>query len=305
MRYGFTRRFPGFSGFIEISPHDFEQAKQSKQNMLVTLGIEEKIDLVLENYAELERDLLDLALRYSLFPRHDWPSLMGDLQLVNRRLANLLTTGKLYVDQVQHDVGRLFGSNSGEEKKVREWISREREENFGYRVLDEIRNHVQHRSFPIHGLSYPGSWEPRDSPKHLRFGILPWIQPSNIRGDPKFKPSVLDELEAQGEKLNLVPFVREYVAAIGRIHEELRKLVDPVVIQCKQTLEHIYARASEVFGDQLAGLSLVREDADGQEAEFIAVFGEPIKRIDALRTKNQNLASLAARYVSGKAQDPK
>lgn len=304
MRCGLTRRVLGFSGFIEISLADFEETKLSKRNLLVTLGIEEKMDLVLENYAEFERDLLDFTLRYSIFPRMDWPSFMGDLQLINRRLANLLTTGKLYVDQVQHDVRTLFGTRSLEEGRLREWISREYDETLGYRVLDTIRNYVQHRSFPVHGLSYPGAWEPQDSPKQLRFGILPWIQPSNLRGDPKFRRAVLDELEARGEKLNLVPFVREYVAAISRVHENLRELVKPIIEKCKRTVDETYTRARKVFGDQLAGLSLVRDNENGSVAELVEVFRDPIDRIDALWSKNQNLGSLAVRYVSGNALFP-
>jgi len=67
----------------------------AKHQLIVFLGIEEKLDLLLENYAEYERCLFDLAFHRLLFQDLDWISAQGDRQLMNRRLANLLSAARL------------------------------------------------------------------------------------------------------------------------------------------------------------------------------------------------------------------
>ncbi len=91
----------GFSDSIPITTEQFKQIRAAKQRLMFGVGIEEKLDLVLENYAELERTLLDMALEHSIFPGKIEALLDGGTHLVNRRIANFVTTARLYLDQVR------------------------------------------------------------------------------------------------------------------------------------------------------------------------------------------------------------
>src|SRR6478609_5791819 len=103
MRFGITILALGEHPFIEISAEEFSNVKAAKQNLVILLGTEEKYDLVIENYAEFEVELLKLTSHQMIFDGLDWSSFMGNIQLINRRMANLLTEVKLYVDQIKHD----------------------------------------------------------------------------------------------------------------------------------------------------------------------------------------------------------
>ncbi len=47
---------------IPITTEQFKQIRAAKQRLMFGVGIEEKLDLILENYAELEHTLLNMAL---------------------------------------------------------------------------------------------------------------------------------------------------------------------------------------------------------------------------------------------------
>jgi hypothetical protein len=69
----------GCSSVIEISDDEFTRITNAKRNFLTLLGIEEKFDLVLENYLEYERELLSLNLQRMLLQDFDGSSSMNSV----------------------------------------------------------------------------------------------------------------------------------------------------------------------------------------------------------------------------------
>jgi hypothetical protein len=94
---------------IAITAEDFRDIKKAKTNLMIALGIEEKFALLVENYTDYERTLLDLSLKNMIQQGWLWNSFMDDMQMVNRRIANLLMPATLYVDQISHDISCIFG----------------------------------------------------------------------------------------------------------------------------------------------------------------------------------------------------
>ena len=88
LSYALTSGIMDESGPIDISKDNFTMLKLSQKHLISVLSIEETFDLLLENYAEFERDFLGLGLRLSLFGKHGEP--LGPRREMNRRLANLL-----------------------------------------------------------------------------------------------------------------------------------------------------------------------------------------------------------------------
>ncbi len=62
MRYTLRRIVTGVRDFIEISEDEFTTLKLTQEKLLGVLNIEATFDLLLENYAEFEQDLLRLSL---------------------------------------------------------------------------------------------------------------------------------------------------------------------------------------------------------------------------------------------------
>ena len=114
VRYGITRIASDGAPFLPISAEEFRNIKFALQNILVLLGVEEKFDAFLQNYVDYERELMSLALGHAVFRSWDWSTLTGDLQLINRRLANVLTSARAYIDSIEHDLEELLRAEEPE-----------------------------------------------------------------------------------------------------------------------------------------------------------------------------------------------
>lgn len=102
--YGITCLVLAPPGIVEISKEEFEELCHAKQSVVVAASMEEKFDVLLENYREFEHDLLDLALGQMVSFDLSWESFRFDVQRVNRRVANLLSAARSYLDQTQHQL---------------------------------------------------------------------------------------------------------------------------------------------------------------------------------------------------------
>ncbi len=296
MKYGITVRTLEGRPFLEISGAEFGALKCAKAGLLTILSIEEKFDALLENYSEYERELLGLSLDYMVHSGGlTWTSMVSDVFRINRRLANLLTMTRLYTDHVKHDISSL----STIAPEVSGFFSREYDASFEYRLMEALRNHVQHHGMPISGASYPQSWEDRGGQPRaaMRTSITPFLDVDQLRENPKFKPSVLAELNERVDPPPLSILVRKYVEGFSRIHDAVRALLAQSVSEWSTTFMGAFERSQLDLGER-RHVDLIRRDVDGNTIEEIAIVKDLLERITEMKRRNPHLASLSRWYIS-------
>src|SRR5688572_4740373 len=123
--YGLTRLVLIRSPFVELTKDEYRTGLHAKHCVWQSLQIEEKFDLVLSNYEEFEQDILQVALRASMYFQHDWSAGVDTFQRTNRRIVNLLSGCRLYLDQIGHNLSLMYGEDSSAAQSVRAACSRE------------------------------------------------------------------------------------------------------------------------------------------------------------------------------------
>ena len=108
MNYNLRIWAGGFDSGINLTPSEYTDLLNASKRIYLATGMEEKLDLLLENYLEYERQLLDLALQSSFFVQTDAHRVFREAQAVNRRIANLLMAARLYIDQMKHALSAYF-----------------------------------------------------------------------------------------------------------------------------------------------------------------------------------------------------
>src|SRR5689334_17559994 len=142
MRCYLHRGVLGDGPFVQIDPGEFDRIKMAKNNLFTILGVEEKFEMLLQNYAEYEHTLLKLAVDQTISRRLDWDSSSENVFLINRRLANLLTICRQYIDQVGHDFKAMYRDDAQLETTVKACFSRQYDSLLGYRVMEAVRNYA-------------------------------------------------------------------------------------------------------------------------------------------------------------------
>ena len=226
--------------FIDISEKDFVDIRRANKFIFFGIDIEEKLDLLVENYADLESEILDMAVQYSIRPGTVIDLLEDSRHRVNRRLANFLTAVTLYKDQVKHSLNKVYEKDSGIIEKLDTKAKDEYDNRLGYRVIEALRNHVQHAGLPITSISFPAKRvKPTlinmTSPKQNLHSISvnPYIGIENLKENKRFKKKIIRELEKIADDKNnvqLIPIVRQQIESIGHLHNLLNGL-------CKESIE--------------------------------------------------------------------
>jgi hypothetical protein len=288
MKYYVAQPWSGGKESIQIFKADFQAIREAKDGVVRAMLIEEKLELVLDNFVEYEGDLLQLALRSAVFEEYGWSDFRAAAQRVNRRLANLLTTCRLYLDQMPNALKDRALKAAFEAKK-----RNERSNRLGYATMEELRNHVQHRDLPVTGVSYPSAWVPEDTREWRRHIVEALIDLDKLGADRKtskeFKKDVLPKLRAQGDALNWKVLVREYISGIGAIHSDLRARLAPKVNEWDERILRTLRDYQAATGASLAiGVEVVAVDEQGKDVEAIDIFTGPIDRRKALEQKTRN-----------------
>jgi hypothetical protein len=268
--------------FVDISSEDFELIKRAKDNVFVLLDIEVKFDIVIANYLEYERDLLDLALSYMARHRATWFSFQDAKMLINRRLANLLTASRLYTDQLRHDLACIFGGDAELPTQVERALSEQYDGRLGYRLMEKIRNFIQHKSLPITHLSYPTSRKERDSLLH--HCVVAGVTLSDLR-EQGFNRAILAELEAVNkDAIDITPFTRQYVEGLGHVHEVVRRGTGVELAAWKATTLETLQRYQDVCpSTTVKRVVAYRLDDQDKTVDEVSVFTEGVERLEEFR----------------------
>lgn len=296
IEYGLTVLALGDYPFVPITGDRFRGLKEAQRKLATALAIEEKLTLVLENYVEFEQELLTKTIDHLVFNPENWSAGMAHLYAVSRRLLNLLTLGRLYLDQVTHDIGFLYGSNSELKDLIQQKKSSIYDDSLGFRAMEALRNYTQHRGLPVHNIEHSGMWRDEDARGFATNIMTPYLRTSKLRVDGGFKAAVLSELEALGDKIDIKPLVREYVSGIGAVHEYIRQQIADDVSEWDQLIQGAVDEYKATGQEKTIGLFAVEQSPE--ITDKVAISDQLTSRRKWLRLRTPNLQHFEKHVVT-------
>ncbi|HEY9627180.1 MAG TPA: hypothetical protein V6C84_07750 [Coleofasciculaceae cyanobacterium] len=291
----------GAKGYrIEITSEDFEHLKLARNCLFNALAIEDKFNLLLENYVEFEQEVLNRAAHNMVFEFDDWSLSIDQIHTVNRRVINLLTTCRLYEDQVIHNIHLIYGAGSAQAKAVKSQMSQEYDSTRpGYRVMAALRNYVQHRDLPSLTLTTTMSRIEHGSNMFVKNTIGLSVNVEALSESGGFKSEVLTELQSLGESFNLTFFIRQCLESFGRIHLKTREILSSDLSGCDELLQHSINQYQQATGQEVGLRAGVVSESTLTEGFWI--FEDLVTRRKRLEGKNRNLTHYSFHFISSEA----
>jgi hypothetical protein len=284
---------------IEINESRFRELSSVSLRDWQYLGLEEKFAVLFSNFEEFEQQVLTLSLSASLHLDLDWAK-MSDARLqLTRRIVNLLTAARLYRDQVTGDLIRLqrAGAISGVDLPAL-W-DRESSRSFGFRLVEELRNHFQHSSLPLGRIAYPSRNAGSTESPLFSFGLELSLDAAPLFGDRRFDQQIARQLEAlHADENDMILFVRQYVEGLSRIHADVRLTIDADATACRAEIEAVRSEWGAVGGEVPMGLAAIKEADDRTWVEIAVVNLNASDRRLALVRSNRTMHNLSRRFVS-------
>lgn len=269
-----------------IDASRYFEVKEAKRTCLFSLELEEKFALLIDNFAEFECELLRMAESSLLWDYQGHAASMQERLCLDRRLVNLLTACRLYLDQTDHMVSSLFGKDSEEPADVRAFKKALYDDHWGYRLMEAIRNHVQHSGLIVHAIGYPRFLSAGEGADYTEFAVTPQAQVKFLVENTKFKKSVLAELAEKGDKIDLRGPTREYLACLVRLHDKLRETIENPTAEARAAYESAVNDFKVIDGHEAKLASLLETLDDGRKNDEVALVTEFLDYHDKLRSRN-------------------
>ena len=291
----------------KIAADEYNKIIHARNEFLEFLFLEEKFDLLMENYYEYEKEILRASLRYLVFPQ-DIHNLLQDARLaITRRLVNLLSTCRLYLDQSSHHISAALGENSKIKTAHESAKSEEYDSNFSYRLLEELRNHTQHRGYPFHVITFHSQLVEREPEAPVVTTSIPKLSIARLRDEGGFKKKVLDELAETGkDDIDLTPHIRSYIDSLQTIQAKLRKSTEQEVSESISVLRAARSLfeldGTEIDRETIWLLRFIEGSGDSEEDENFAY--SSIEKYEEYLRKNSARTPLSYRFVSSRIVTP-
>jgi hypothetical protein len=245
---------------VPSSKADLDTLNDARDGLILALAIEEKFDIVIANFAELERDLLTVSLEDMIY-REENRGLAGrdDRMLFNRRLSNLLSSARMYRDQVKAD---LNSTDAWKMLDMKQWVdgamSKAAQDHVEFRACEALRNVTQHQETPVYSFVRQSKWTElglcfttvliaslsafsakRAPNQNLEEDLWPVFAPE----EEKKQPARVDD-----RTIVLMPIVRRYVEILAKIHAELREKLRTSIESWESFVKAQVDKAEPVLG---------------------------------------------------------
>jgi hypothetical protein len=286
---------------VGIDEAKYSELYHTQEVLLHALFIEEKLYLLLENFVEYEGELLNVGLSRMVFQRNDYTEFRNDISSINRRLVNLLSACRAYLDSLPHHVNQICSPSKAESETLKKTLKEQYDSVFGYRVMEALRNYVQHRGSPIQSSNFGEHVEWCGEKQVKVFTVDPFLEPKQLSQDNGFKKNVLGEMEQQGDAVYLKPLVRQYMSSIREIHKRARELVCDYLARQRKVLESALKVISSC-GTSEGGVAVIITD-DGTCTGIVYLSPESERQREILFKRNPCIQGLDNQFVSGVCKD--
>lgn len=300
MRYALAPIIRHRADALDLTVDQYRAIAAAKDGLVTLVGIEQKFDIVLENYSEYEQELLALAVQQVVFRENGYSRFQRETLLVIRRLSNLLSSCRMFIDQIKHDTSSVFGPDHPAVQTVRSKCSEEYDAALGYRLMETLRNVMQHRSLSGFVIKHSNDANPPGPAARRRMRLIPLLSVADLQ-EVGLKASVQQELGG-AEYTELNGKVRTYVQGIANVHLAFRQSAFADRERWEADLRAAYDRGDATWPEGGPRASdLIAVDDAGRVSESRHVFLEPLDYLTSLEKKNQGPWALARSFVSSES----
>ena len=282
---------------IPITEKEFEDLKEAAQKLVAGFELEELYDLIINNYRELEKEVISLAVDDMVLAKDESDDLFEIRFALNRRVVNLLTTAKMYLDQYIQRLNK-FDCDISTVKSV---CSNIYDNFFEYRFMEALRNHAQHGGMTVHCVTLLHSpWDIQSGKKQKRaFSIAIYVRKLELEKNGHFKKRILSECP---EKVNIISAARIYVSGIASLHKHVRELIERPLKDARSVFENAVARYEERRPGQRIGLQAACKKR-GEIIDKVNIVFEADDTRKFLLKRNKTVENLSKYFVTSVSLD--
>lgn len=282
---------------IVISKDEFDMLKESRRILAAGLAIEEKYEVLLTNYEDFEKEILNSTLESELKRPRDYSDFRPLRVRCNIRIINLLTACRLYIDHIMQHVHDIILVKAEGVDLIEQFCSEKYDQNLEYRFMEKLRNYVQHNSFPIDTTSVK-SWVVRNdnSDREIASTIELICTKKVLEEDSNFNRAILAELD---EQIYLKQMIRKYVECLSEVQARVRSIISNRLSAARNNINEYLTRFKNEVNNNTDGLYALAYDDSRQIQDKMPILLNWDELRISLEQKNRVLTNISKCYVTG------
>lgn len=213
-RFWLRRAVIGPQVMVSIDADRYAALCEARATFIDAGAFEQRYEILLGNHLALEQFCAEWSLRREVEMDHRYETGARVILEASRHVMNLLSAARAYADHVVRNFGHL-GLSPPFKEQAETLLSEEYDRNLSYRIVCALRNYVQHRATPVHGVTGRKSECWADA-------LVIYCQKKTLMEEGKFKALILADME---DKTDLKLVAREYMRGVSSVHVELRRRV--------------------------------------------------------------------------------
>lgn len=300
MEYKIVSDYFGGDVDIDISKEHYDNLSDAIALILRATDAEELFLVCVYNYEDYEHTLLQSSLNDMLYQKHHYSDFWSLSTRIHQRLANFLSSCRAYLDQIKSIASKFPGAASSSDKigmLATQWYDK----SVSYRIMEGLRNFVQHRGFGVHGLKFGHQWTSKGDERlhRMHFWLEPHLSRTRLTQDGSVKRKLLSELTDETVPINL--HVREYMRAIGELQALFREETKGAVQEAKELVNgalQSYREQSE--GGETTGATAIAMEGGTRVGQF-AILLQTLEYHDEITRKVNSMTNLERRVISSAA----
>jgi hypothetical protein len=289
-RFVLTSMILGSSEAIELNKMEFDTIHKAVDGLLLCVEVEENFDCIIENYRELEESMFSEGLRSVMSDQMDSIRSQAPRSTTARKLANLLSTVRLYCSTIETHTANIVGDASGAAQvKTATAMSAQFDSSKSYRIMDGLRNYAQHAALAVHSYSLGAAWS--SDREYLEHQFEPGVNVAILAADLNFRRKLLEELRGGPPVLNLKTMARDYIECLSTIHSDFRAITQANITRCLRAVAEAKQRLADKSPDApRIGVAIFVANTDGTAiGEKTNLSNTLTDYLVFLRNKNQKL----------------
>jgi hypothetical protein len=269
------------------------------EGIVAMIHFEDRYAMVIDNLMDMERHLFNWSLLDMLRPMAGFDDLFTHKREANRFFGNLLSAARQYIDQTHHHMKGYFAAT---ELTSQTALSEQYDAHLSFRIMEALRNYVQHEDLGVHTVRVGGGWLDTDGKRVRRYTVSIGIDLDHLSDATKFKASTLAEMKALPAMPDLKEVIRVYVSALGTAHEKMRKALKPQTDMWIAAVEAAFTDVETAYpGKKQHRLAVFEQNEDGSRTKLADLNCETFARLKALQRSNQTTLNLGPAYASTEA----
>ena len=137
-----------------------------------------------------------------------------------------------------------------------------------------------------------------DPQKHVQFSVIPQTMFDELAANKNFKKSILDGIKSLGDKVDLRPLIREYIACIVQLHGEVRNIFSKIISNSRQVYSKAVDEYKTIDSHAVKFPKLQCCKDSGEVDEKVELILDFLNSYDILHRRNSSLRNIAISFVS-------